>query len=187
MDVLIVCESVFGNTRVIAEEIANGVCAAGDGIRVAVLGPADATPARTGEAALVIAGGPTHMLGMSRPASRSKALQARADRDDGSGEAAALGARSGEAGIREWLTGLPRAATGAMAASFDTRLPSRLAGGAAPKIARRLRRLGYRIVASPAGFLVDAAEGPLRPGERERARAWGAALARELAGQPVPR
>jgi hypothetical protein len=186
MDVLIVCESVFGNTRVIAEEIANGACAVGDGIRVAVLGPADATPAKVAEAALVIAGGPTHMLGMSRPVSRNKALQARPDRDDGSEAAAGPGAGPGEPGIREWLAGLPPAASGAMAAAFDTRLPSALAGGAAPKIARRLHRLGYRVVASPAGFLVAGTEGPLRPGERERARAWGAALAGKLAGQPVP-
>lgn len=185
MDIVVVCESVFGNTRVIAEEIANGACAAGEGIRIAVLDPADATPTRIGEAALVIAGGPTHMLGMSSPASRRKALQGRSDRAGRDDEDTGTEPGSLATGVREWLAALPPAPSGAMAAAFDTRLPFPLAGGAARKITKRLRRLGYRIAADPTGFLVEGSEGPLRAGERDRARAWGAALAQQLAVQPA--
>jgi hypothetical protein len=53
-----------------------------------------------------------------------------------------------------------------------------MAGGAANGIARRLRHRGYEMVAPPAGFIVEDVEGPLRPGELERARAWGAGLLR---------
>jgi hypothetical protein len=65
---------------------------------------------------------------------------------------------------------------GGNAAAFDTRLPSRMAGGAARGIARRLRRHGYHLVSDPEGFVVDDAYGPLRAGEIERAKEWGAQL-----------
>jgi hypothetical protein len=70
---------------------------------------------------------------------------------------------------------------GARAAAFDTRLDKPLAGGAAPRIARRLARLGYRLAADPEGFIVEDMAGPLRAGELERARAWGAGLAERIA------
>lgn len=60
---------------------------------------------------------------------------------------------------------------------FDTRLSYPFAGGAAPRIARGLRRLGYTIAAKPEGFLVSAADGPMRAGELDRARRWAAGLA----------
>jgi hypothetical protein len=46
-------------------------------------------------------------------------------------------------------------------------------------IARRLRRLGIDVIATES-FLVKDTEGPLEAGELERARAWGAELARSL-------
>jgi hypothetical protein len=59
------------------------------------------------------------------------------------------------------------------AASFDTRFARPFAGGAAPRLARRLARLGYTLTGEPTGFIVTGMEGPLRPGERDRARDWG--------------
>jgi hypothetical protein len=53
-----------------------------------------------------------------------------------------------------------------------------LTGGARRAIAARLRRAGYRLVAEPETFLVEAVAGPLRAGETDRARAWGRVLAR---------
>jgi hypothetical protein len=53
-----------------------------------------------------------------------------------------------------------------------------MAGGAAGGIARRLRKHGYQLVSDPEGFVVDDAYGPLRPGEIDRAKAWGAQLVR---------
>ncbi len=81
-------------------------------------------------------------------------------------------------GVREWFRGLPHAPVGSLGAAFDTRGEVRMAGGAANGIARRLRHHGYELVAPPAGFIVEDVEGPLRPGELERARAWGAGLLR---------
>jgi hypothetical protein len=181
MDVVVVYESVFGNTRVIAEAVADGLRGADPDARVAVLGVAEATPDRIGEAELVVVGGPTHMLGMSRASSRQKAMESGdgATRDKEHHEEGAEGP-----GIREWLEALPKAPRGRRAAAFDTRLSNPLAGGAARSIARKLRRHGYDVVAKPEGFVVDGAEGPLRAGERDRANAWGAGLAPQAARRP---
>ena len=54
-------------------------------------------------------------------------------------------------------------------------------GSAAPAIAEALEKAGYTAVAKPAGFIVAGKFGPLRDGEIERARAWGAELAQALA------
>jgi hypothetical protein len=81
-------------------------------------------------------------------------------------------------GLREWFEGLPKVKDGGQAAAFDTRLGSAMAGGAAHGIARRLRKHGYHLVSDPEGFVVDDAYGPLRGGEIERAKEWGARLVR---------
>ena len=49
-----------------------------------------------------------------------------------------------------------------------------MAGGAARSVARELRKHGYQLAAKAEGFIVTGAEGPLRDGELERARNWGA-------------
>jgi len=183
MDVAVVYESEFGNTRVIAEAVADGVREAALDTRVAVLRVGEATPDKIGEAALVVVGGPTHMLGMSKASSRQKALEvvekASAEgRDDVKGEPGIEGP-----GVREWLDALPGQPRGHKAAAFDARLPFPLSGGASRSIARGLRRHGYDVVAKPAGFVVEGVEGPLRGGESDRAKAWGAGLARHLAAE----
>jgi len=184
VDVIVVYESIFGNTRVIAEAVADGVREADPDARVTVLRSAEATPDKIGNAALVVAGGPTHMGGMSKAPVRQKVLRA-ANAAAGSGNPAGAGPEASGPGVREWLDTLPRQPRGHKAAAFDTRYPFPLAGGAARAIARGLRRHGYDVVARPAGFVVDGAQGPLRAGERDRARAWGAGLARQLASQPA--
>jgi len=55
-----------------------------------------------------------------------------------------------------------------------------LTGGARAAIARKLERSGYRLLAAPETFLVEAVAGPLRAGEVDRARDWGTALAHAL-------
>jgi hypothetical protein len=182
MDVVVIYESMFGNTRVIAEAVAAGVREADPDARVKVLAVAEAVPDSIGAVALVVVGAPTHMLGMSRPSTRKKVGEA-ASPDSGHHATAEPGAEG--PGVREWLEALPRPLPGHMAAAFDTRLPFPLAGGAARSIARGLHRRGYDVVASPAGFIVDGTEGPVRAGERDRAREWGAGLVQRLAGQPV--
>jgi hypothetical protein len=67
------------------------------------------------------------------------------------------------------------------AAAFDTRLDrsSWLTGAALRGIAKRLRRHGYEVLATES-FLVEESQGPLEPGELDRARTWGVQLAESL-------
>ena len=84
--------------------------------------------------------------------------------------------RAVSTGVREWLVTVSTVETARHAAAFDTRLAYLPAEGAAPLIARRLRRCGYKVDGPPRSFFVESARGPLRCGESERAMAWGAAL-----------
>src|SRR6266699_50114 len=70
--------------------------------------------------------------------------------------------------------GLRAAAPGA---ALDTRLTTLFPGSAARLIARSLEDHGYEVITRPEGFLVETLLGPLSAGERDRARAWGSALA----------
>jgi flavorubredoxin len=72
VDVVIVYESMFGNTRSIAESIADGVRTGRPQATVSVLSVAEAVPEEIRKAALVVVGGPTHMRGMSTLSSRRR-------------------------------------------------------------------------------------------------------------------
>src|SRR5579875_2378834 len=138
MDVTVVYESLFGNTRRIAEAIAAGARDAHPSVRVRLLStstaPADGSPGPD----LLIVGGPTHALRMSTAASRHQGAQ------PGKPGGVTLAPESSLDGLgaRQWLRALPAAKDGGGAAAFDTRLPFPLAGGAARGIAKRLRRHG---------------------------------------------
>jgi hypothetical protein len=166
---LVVYESMYGNTREVAEAIAAGL-----GTRAVPVHRAD--PDEVADAGLLIVGGPTHMHGMASSMSRRGAVQA-AEED---GHDLDESARS-EPTLRAWLAGAE--GDGRSAAAFDTRIDRSptLTGSAARGIAKRLRRHGYRIVADSNSFFVEDSEGPLAPGEPDRARKWGEGLAR-LAG-----
>lgn len=169
MNAVVVYESMYGNTRAVAEAIADGLGGA------AVVPVQDASAADAAD--LLVVGGPTHMHGLATTGSRRMAVEA-ATEDGHAG--VEPGAADGP-GLRRWLHDMPQR-DGARAAAFDTRLDRSpaLTGAAARGIARRLRRRGYD-VASRESFLVEDAEGPLEDGELDRARAWGETLARELA------
>jgi hypothetical protein len=186
MDVVIVYESMFGNTHAVAEAVAAGIADTDPAAQVAVLPVAEATAGDVAGAGLLAVGAPTHMRGMSSEFSRRKGLEAQeqAAREKGAGfthEPAA-----GGPGVRDWLGSLPPASPGQLAAAFDTRAGVRFAGGAARGIAKRLRHGGYQLAASPEGFIITDTEGPLREGELARAREWGAGLVRRPApaGRP---
>jgi Flavodoxin domain len=166
MAAIVVYESVYGNTRQVAEAVAAGLGEA------RVLSVQEAV-GHVSTADLLIVGGPTHIHGMTTSRSRSAAAQ-KADPNAGS-------AMADEPGLRDWLADLPRIIN-AQAAAFDTRLhgSSLLTGSASHGIARRLRRHGYRVVGT-ASFVVTEGEGPLAEGELERAREWGAQLAKSQA------
>ncbi|MCG6494289.1 flavodoxin domain-containing protein [Kitasatospora sp. A2-31] len=176
MHTVIVYESMYGNTREIAEAIAEGVHQADPEASVDCLPVARADTETTRTADLLVVGGPTHMHGMSSGASRRMAAMAEAKKE-GHQEAAREAYETAEGpGLRSWFHSLPKTGHGTHAAAFDTRADMRRSGGAANGIAKRLTRHHYDVVAEPEGFIVEEGDGPLRQGEIERARAWGAGL-----------
>src|ERR1700760_1477802 len=70
MRALVVYESMYGNTHAVAVNIAAGLSTRHDVTMVPVT---RATPELVAAADLLVVGGPTHMHGMSRPASRRMA------------------------------------------------------------------------------------------------------------------
>jgi hypothetical protein len=166
---LVIHESIYGNTRAIAEAIANGMREA---FQVEVASVQEAESAGAAGVDLLVVGGPTHMHGMTSKMSRRAAVQAAED----DGVSTEPGVADGP-GLREWLANLEE--RDGVAATFDTRIdkPPALTGVAARGIAKRLRRRGYRIIARPESFFVEDSEGPLADGELERAQRWGMELA----------
>ncbi|WP_189802712.1 flavodoxin family protein [Streptomyces tanashiensis] len=175
---MIVYESLFGNTREIADAIGEGVKETHPDAEVECVAVVDALPERIGPTDLLVVGGPTHMRGMSTGMSRKMGLKAEKQEAENRERPFTPEEGAEGPGVRNWFHDtLPKAHTGThSAAAFDTRADMRLAGAAANGIARRLRGQGYELVAEPAGFVIEGTEGPLRAGERDRAKAWGAAL-----------
>jgi hypothetical protein len=169
---LITFESIYGNTRAVAEAVGEGLSSAGE---VTVVSQHELDAAAVAAADLVVVGAPTHMHGL--PTSMSRKMAAHGGEEEG----AELdpGATAGP-GIRTWLSEQP--GDGRRAAAFDTRADGRpaMTGSAARGIAKRLRRRGFEVIAEPESFLVEDAEGPLMDGELERARDWGGSLAAQL-------
>jgi hypothetical protein len=165
--VLVVFESMYGNTEAVARAVAEGV-ATRVAVDVVEVGAAPVAP--DPDVALLVVGGPTHAFGMSRPATRRDAAEKSGRTTVSRGE-----------GVREWLEALP-ARPDLKAASFDTRAARpRVPGSAARAIRRRLRRRGATTVDTPHSFFVEGYEGPLLDGELDRARTWGAGLAGAIA------
>lgn len=169
MLVVVVYESMFGNTHVVADHIGAGVSDLGE---LRVVPVEKATADLIAEAGLVVVGGPTHVHGMVRPTSRKAAVdQAAQDQDltldpDAEGEL-----------LRDWFEELGTV-EGTPAAAFDTRVDvSALVSGRASKgIDRRLHHHGFERLVAPESFLVDK-ENHLLDGEADRATEWGRALA----------
>jgi hypothetical protein len=166
MRALVVYESMWGNTRQVAEAIGKGL---GDARVLEVQG---ATAAELGDVELLVVGGPTHAFSMSRPATRRDAVER--------GAPAAGESR----GVREWLDGLP-AVLPMPVATFDTKVTSvrNLPGSAAKGAARMVHRHHHGTVVDRRSFYVEDTGGPLAPGELERAARWGADLAATVAAR----
>jgi hypothetical protein len=165
MHALVIFESMFGNTRVIAEAIADGLSSRFETDLIEV---GAAPKVIYDNVELLVVGGPTHAFGMSRPGTRQTAA-----------EQAGNGADSDGIGQREWLDAVQGGSERVAAAAFDTRLdkPHWLVGSAARAYDKRLRRLGFRVSSPPQSFFVAGTPGPLLDGEAERARRWGLELA----------
>ena len=171
MRALVVYESMYGNTHLIAEAIADGLRLHAPTTVVAV-GEADA--AGVAGVDLIVVGGPTHGHGMSRASTRAGAVAAAGK----PGSELVLEPDAAGTGLREWFSSVGRLET--RAAAFDTRVdaPVMLTGRASKGIARQLEHSGARLACKPESFLVKANH--LEPDEERRAREWGDRLGRVL-------
>jgi Flavodoxin len=169
MRALVVYESMYGNTRVVAGNIADGLRGT---YEVTLVPVAAATADLIAQADLLVVGAPTHMHGLSTASSRQAARKAAAKPESG----LTLDPDAGGLAVRGWLSGLADGHT--LAAAFDTRLVGvpALTGRASRGIGRSLRRHGYRLIAPPESFMVTKVN-TLVDGEASRARQWGEALA----------
>ena len=169
MEALVVYESLFGNTANIAETIAGSLRSHGLEAR---LGPVtEMTPTAADNVDLLVVGGPTHAHGLSRASTR------KAGGDD---EKNQFPEPTVEPGLREWLDDVP-AATGRLAAAFDTRFNKStiITGSAAKGIAKRLEHLGFRLAVAPESFFVTK-ENMLVEGQIDHAGSWAAGLAERV-------
>lgn len=170
MKAVVVYESMYGNTHLVANAIGEGLAHVAD---VAVLPVEQATRAVLESADLVVVGGPTHVHGMSRESTRHAAVEA----TEKPGNELELDPDAEGEGLRDWFDALD--ALHVRAAAFDTRAtgPAALTGRASKGIARKLRHLGASVVAEPMSFLVTK-QNQLAPDQEQDARVWGGELAR---------
>lgn len=155
MKALVVFDSFFGNTEKLAREIA---AALSDRMDCAVARAGEADPTGLRRLDLLVVGSPTRAFKASEQ-------------------------------TVQFLRAIPAGAlTGVKVAAFDTRADIaeinsavltfmvRIFGYAAEPIAKALKRKGGQAVGEPAGFFIQAKEGPLCDGELERAAAWARGL-----------
>jgi hypothetical protein len=177
MRALVVYESMYGNTRRVAEAVRDGLADA--------IGPGQVTMEAVGAAImaaptdvdLLVVGAPTHTWSLSR----AKTRQAAADAIGKPGNGLILEPGATGPGVRDWLALLGRQKV--QVATFDTRLTGAalLTGRAGRRIRRELMRRGGRSIAPNESFLVSR-HNQLLAGETDRARRW----AREVANQLLP-
>jgi flavodoxin len=160
MKAIVVYESHWGNTAAIARAIAEGI-----GPEAAVLTTSDAVGAALADVDLIVAGAP--ILGFSLPTEDMlKGLNKEAVAPDLS-----------HPSMRSWLASLPGGK--GRSTAFETRIwwsP----GGSTKAILRELEKAGYATLVEAERFIVKDRYGPLKEGELERAKQWGAKLAQAM-------
>lgn len=150
MNSLVVYFSKFGNTQKIAETIGEVLESEGS---VQVISADKLPTADLSQFNLVVMGIPTHRMNLPED-------------------------------VRPLFKSLPRRILGGKSvAAFDTSYkmsPLLARFTAAPRLARRLRKLGGVKVVPPETFLVEGREGPLYDGEIKRAQKWTRAILKRL-------
>jgi flavodoxin len=155
MYILIVCFSKFGNTKKVAEAIAERMEAAGP---VRLIRSDELTASDLAQVDLVVMGSPTHRMNLPeavRPV--FNALPRRVLRGT------SVAAFDTSYKMSWWLTHFT----------------------AARRLAKKLRKLGGKQVISPETFHVKEKEGPLYEGELERASHWAGSIIARLDGRRV--
>lgn len=155
--VLVVYDSVFGNTEQVARAIGDALSAGND---VQVLRVGDVKPEHRAGLDLLFVGSPTRAFS---PTPAVKKWLGSLPRQ------ALQGVRVAAFDTRMNVQEVPSRLLHVMAGIF---------GYAAEPMAKRLQSKGGRQAVTPAGFLVKGSEGPLQEGELERAAEW----ARQAAG-----
>jgi flavodoxin len=170
MNAVVVYESMFGDTREVAEALARGL---GRHTNVAVVNVNDVGDGFP-VADLVLVGAPTHVHGLSSPATRNEAVRWTEDPS----RKLTLEHEAPGIGVREWIGGLSGKPGGFVA--FDTRADAMelLTGSAGKHIEKALKKAGGQPLSDVESFLVH--EGELNSGELDRAEAWGDELGRKL-------
>lgn len=155
MKTLVIYDSVFGNTEKVARAIAESL---GSGAPVEILRADQVVPEQLAGLDLLVVGSPTRGF---RPTESTTGLLKR---------------------IRS------KALQGVRVAAFDTRLKAdeikstglrllvKTGGYAARRIADGLKKAGGNLIVPPEGFYVEDTEGPLKPGELERASSWAVSV-----------
>jgi hypothetical protein len=164
MRAVVVYESTYGNTRHVAEAIAEGL---GNSATVDVVPVSSAGNVNFSDLDLLVVGAPTHVH------------EGGGDTGGTVGDDLVLEPGVTVVGIREWLTS-QRGAKG-RAATFDTRIEGTtvITEPASQRLAALFSDSQFDLVAGPESFLVDD-DARLQPGEEDRARQWGDTLARTL-------
>ena len=159
MAAIVVYESFWGNTADVARAIAEGI--GGD---TPALTTDQVTPEVLAGADLIVVGAPIIAFSLASNTSRTNIVNdAKAPRP----------ADASHPLLRSWLEGLPEG-SGRFAA-FETGY--KWSPAATKRISRGMEAAGYTQAAKPERFLVAGSYGPMKDGEIERARAWGATLA----------
>lgn len=164
MKVVVVYESLWGNTAAVGNAIAAGL---GAGARA--LATDEAGDAEIAQADLIVGGAP--VFGFSLP---TEAMRESIRTNPGSPTPPDLSHPS----LRSWLEALPEGS--ARYAAFETRVRGPFPGGSVKHIAKGFEARGYTAISKANPFYVSGKFGPLAPGELDRARAWGEELARAL-------
>lgn len=155
MKSIVIADSRYGNTMKIATAIGEGVATHGE---TKVVRLADLDDVDWSSYDLIVYGSPTHAGRASQPS-------------------------------QDFFNALPSdILVGKTAVAFDTSMPKEGQGMfikvvvsilqyAAPRIGTTLKSKGAQVVATES-FFVTGKEGPLKEGELERAKKWGASLPR---------
>ncbi len=151
MKILVIYDSVFGNTEKIAQSVAGALAERGE---VETLNVKDATPQKLAGAGLVAVGSPTRAF---RPTEGMQAFLKNLPAN------ALNGVKVTAFDTRIALADVNNAFLTFMAHIF---------GYAAKPMANAMVRKGGQLAATPEGFFVKGTEGPLKDGELERAAAW---------------